>query len=516
MKIQLHKNRLGSKFLALAVVSVGSLTSWGQTTFNYTGAVQTYTVPIGVTSINITASGAQGGGSGGGGLGATMSGDFAVTPCQVLTIVVGQEGQLQIGGDTQNSSGGGGGTFVYDASNVLFVAAGGGGGKCNYSSSDPLHSDANGLVATNGGSSSDGNPGGTGGNGGEAGYFSGGWNDSGGGTGWLTPGNTATLGGKNAAGGWAGGDPYCGGGGGGCGGYGGFGGGGGGGNDYGGGGGGGGYSGGGGGTDPTHGGGGGSYNSGTNQVNTGGNHTGNGVVVITPLATCMPTSITPDAGSLADANGICSVSMPAIPTATNDCGLVYNGTPDITFPVTAIGTTVVTWTFDDCQGNVTTQTQNIVVGPDVSVTVTSPSLTANATGATFQWLDCNNSYAIIVGETSNTYSPAATVGSYAVEVTQGGCADTSACFVLDFSGISESGSTAINVFPNPSSDGFFNITYSGQIVKVEVLDLLGRKVTTPITFKDATIDASLLGAGNYVVVIYTDQQIINKEIMIVK
>lgn len=513
MKIQLHKNRLGSKFLALAVVSVGSLTSWGQTTFNYTGAVQTYTVPAGVTSINISASGAQGGGNGGGGLGATMSGDFAVTPCQVLTIVVGQEGQLQIGGNTQNSSGGGGGSFVYDASNVLFVAAGGGGGKCNYSGSGPLHADGHGLSGTSGGASSDGNAGGSAGSAGNEGLWSG-TPDAGGGAGWLSV-SGGPHGGYNAPT-WAGGLPFCGGGGGGCGGYGGFGGGGGGGNHYGGGGGGGGYSGGGGGTDPTHGGGGGSYNGGANQVNTGGNHTGNGVVVITPLVTCTATSITPDAGSLADATGTCSVGMPTIPTATNDCGSVYNGTPDITFPVTTIGTTVVTWTFDDCQGNVTTQTQNIVVGPDVSVTVTSPSLTANATGATFQWLDCNNAYAIIAGETNNTYSPTATVGSYAVEVTQGGCVDTSACFILDFSGISESGSTAINVFPNPSSDGFFNVTYSGQIVKVEVIDLVGRIVTTPITFKDGTLDASLLGAGNYIVVIYTDQQIINKEIVIVK
>jgi hypothetical protein len=514
MKIQLQKNKLGSKFLALAIVSLSAVTGWGQTTFNYTGAVQTYTVPAGVTSVNISASGAQGGGDGGGGLGATMSGDFAVTPGQVLTVVVGQEGQLQIGGNTQNSSGGGGGTFVYDASNVLFIAAGGGGGKCNYTGSTPLHADGHGLTGTSGGASSDGNAGGTAGSGGNGGDWFG-TACAGGGTGWLSVGGSI-YGGFNAPT-WAGGSPYCDGGGGGCAGYGGFGGGGGGGNLYGGGGGGGGYSGGAGGTDPTHGGGGGSYNIGTNQVNTGGNHTGNGVVVITPLVTCVPTSITPDAGSLADANGVCSVDMPAIPTATNDCGSVYNGTPDVTFPVTTIGTTVVTWTFDDGQGNVTTQTQNIVnSGVDAGVTQTGPTLAADELGATYQWLDCNNAYAIIAGETNNSYAPSATVGSYAVEVTISGCVDTSACFILDFSGISESSSTAINLFPNPSADGFFNMTYSGQIVKVEILDLLGRKVTTPITFTDVIIDASLLVAGNYIVVIHTDQQIINEEIVIVK
>ncbi|HEX2900898.1 MAG TPA: hypothetical protein VHS96_14350, partial [Bacteroidia bacterium] len=233
-----------------------------QTTFGYTGTIQTYTVPPGVTSISIDASGAQGGGSfgGAGGLGARMTGVFSVTPGQVLSVVVGQQGLLQVGGNAQNSSGGGGGSFVFASGPTLLVAAGGGGGKCNYTSSGPLHNDAAGQVTTNGGASSDGNAGGSGGNGGNAGLWSG-VPCAGGGTGWLSVGGGPYGGqGYNV---WTGGPGYCGGGGGGCGGVGGFGGGGGGGNHYGGGGGGGGYSGGGGGTDPTHGGGGGSYSIGT-------------------------------------------------------------------------------------------------------------------------------------------------------------------------------------------------------------------------------------------------------------
>ena len=81
-------------------------------TFNYTGAVQTYTIPVGVTSVTISAAGAQGGGNTGGGLGASMAGVFTVTPGETLYLVVGQQGQLQIGGQSQNSSGGGGGSFV--------------------------------------------------------------------------------------------------------------------------------------------------------------------------------------------------------------------------------------------------------------------------------------------------------------------------------------------------------------------------------------------------------------------
>ena len=251
-------------------------------TFNYTGTVQTWTVPAGITSISIDARGAQGGGSNGGagGFGARMTGTYSVTPGDVLNIVVGQQGLLQVGGNAQNSSGGGGGTFVYKTSGpTLYVAAGGGGGKCNFTSSAPLHAGAAGQITTNGAASSDGAAvGGTAGNGGAAGLFSS-VACSGGGAGWLSVGGGPYGGASYAT--WTGGTGFCGGGGGGCGGVGGFGGGGGGGNHYGGGGGGGGYSGGGGGTDPTHGGGGGSYSIGIGQVNTAGFQTGNGQVIIT-------------------------------------------------------------------------------------------------------------------------------------------------------------------------------------------------------------------------------------------
>ena len=178
--------RIAIGFACSTAFLMSSAVSMAQTTFNYTGAVQTYTVPAGVFSVNISAAGAQGGGEGaGGGLGAIMTADFAVTPGEVLTIVVGQQGQLQIGGNFQNSSGGGGGSFVYNASNTLFVAAGGGGGKCNYTSSGALHADANGLIGTSGGASEEGNPGGTAGSAGNEGLWSG-TPDAGGGAGWLS------------------------------------------------------------------------------------------------------------------------------------------------------------------------------------------------------------------------------------------------------------------------------------------------------------------------------------------
>ena len=67
-------------------------------TFNYTGADQTWTVPTGVTNASFYLLGAGGGGVplgttyGSGAGGGFATGSYAVTPAQVLTIIVGQAG----------------------------------------------------------------------------------------------------------------------------------------------------------------------------------------------------------------------------------------------------------------------------------------------------------------------------------------------------------------------------------------------------------------------------------------
>ena len=82
-------------------------------TFSYTGANQTFTVPAGVTTISVTLWGAGGSGSGVGGIGgagAFIQGTLSVTPGQTLILVVGQGGVYNSGGSTY---GGGGGNLGY-------------------------------------------------------------------------------------------------------------------------------------------------------------------------------------------------------------------------------------------------------------------------------------------------------------------------------------------------------------------------------------------------------------------
>ncbi len=87
---------------------------------------------------------------------------------------------------------------------------------------------------------------------------------------------------------------------------------------------------------------------------------------------------------------------------------------------------------------------------DVSVTQNGIILKANASADFYQWLDCDNGYSIITGETGQSFT-ANTNGNYAVEVTQNSCVDTSTCYSVTTVGILENTfGNDIKVYPNPT------------------------------------------------------------------
>lgn len=111
---------------------------------------------------------------------------------------------------------------------------------------------------------------------------------------------------------------------------------------------------------------------------------------------------------------------------------------------------------------------------DTSTTQNGFTITANENGAVYQWLDCDNNYALIPGETAQFLSVTLN-GKYAVEVSANGCIDTSACIeIIDIS-ISESALiNTIQLFPNPT-DGLVNIQFNSEFkhLKVNVKDVTG-------------------------------------------
>ncbi|MEQ8624915.1 MAG: T9SS type A sorting domain-containing protein [Vicingaceae bacterium] len=89
---------------------------------------------------------------------------------------------------------------------------------------------------------------------------------------------------------------------------------------------------------------------------------------------------------------------------------------------------------------------------DLSTTTAGLTITANNANATYQWLDCGNNYAIIAGDTSQTFTATAN-GDYAVELTENACVDTSACVAIISVGLLEEsvGNELFKIYPNPSN-----------------------------------------------------------------
>lgn len=123
--------------------------------------------------------------------------------------------------------------------------------------------------------------------------------------------------------------------------------------------------------------------------------------------------------------------------------------------------------------------------PNVSITqLNNTTLSVSSGGTSYQWLDCNNGFAPIAGETSNLFSTAIP-GSYAVLVTQNGCSDTSTCFALNNTGLNENYFSELKITPNPTM-GEVLISFPKNILSAEltVTDATGRIVRNQILISE--------------------------------
>lgn len=205
----------------------------------------------------------------------------------------------------------------------------------------------------------------------------------------------------------------------------------------------------------------------------------------------------PTISILSDLQDDCEVTIPTSPEATSCYGTI-TGVPDVVFPISIVGTTVVTWTFDDGHGNYSTQLQNIIInGLNTSVMQSGITLVAEMVGVSYQWIDCNNNNAEIVGETGQSFT-VSTNGNYAVIVDNGNCSDTSECITVNDLGIYENQNLSIEIYPNPSSHTV-HINSKNPIQKILITDLAGSIILeqnlTPEHF--AKVNISSLSEGIY-------------------
>ena len=114
---------------------------------------------------------------------------------------------------------------------------------------------------------------------------------------------------------------------------------------------------------------------------------------------------------------------------------------------------------------------------DISVTQSAITLTANFSGAGYQWLNCDDNYAMISGEVNQSFTAVAN-GTYAVEITLNGCVDTSICYSITTVSVTKNDfGKNLFVYPNPT-DGHFdiNLGVNHQSIMIIITDLKGKVI----------------------------------------
>ncbi|MEQ1734747.1 MAG: T9SS type A sorting domain-containing protein, partial [Bacteroidia bacterium] len=166
-----------------------------------------------------------------------------------------------------------------------------------------------------------------------------------------------------------------------------------------------------------------------------------------------------------------------------------------TYSTSGTYTDVLTAT-NGCDSTVTT---NLTVESaiDITTTLSGLAITANQTGATYQWIDCANNTPI-ANATNATYTATAN-GNYAAIVTVNNCVDTTACVSITSVGIKALNITNanINLYPNPSNGVFtIELNANGSVI---IMDVLGKVIINQnVTKGKNTIDLSAYSNGVYV------------------
>jgi hypothetical protein len=156
-----------------------------------------------------------------------------------------------------------------------------------------------------------------------------------------------------------------------------------------------------------------------------------------------------------------------------------------------------------------TITLNLTINTvDTVVIVNNATLSANATGASYQWVDCNNNTPI-AGETGQSFTPTLS-GNYAVEITENGCSALSNCYNVVVVGIeSLEEKEQIQLFPNPATDEALLELELGVIGDVEIAlynnlgQLLNRTAYQNIKKLQHRFDLSMLPSASYWVMLKT-------------
>ena len=150
-----------------------------------------------------------------------------------------------------------------------------------------------------------------------------------------------------------------------------------------------------------------------------------------------------------------------------------------------------------------------VVDLDTTVEQLGSTLQSAALDVDYQWLDCDNNYLAILGETDSILEPV-TGGNYAVQLSFEECVDTSDCFEILLVGqLEQDRFITFKIHPNPST-GIYQVQGTGTIT---VHNALGELILTENISGSAAIDLSNQANGIYTLQLQTKKETLTSKLM---
>jgi uncharacterized delta-60 repeat protein len=153
---------------------------------------------------------------------------------------------------------------------------------------------------------------------------------------------------------------------------------------------------------------------------------------------------------------------------------------------------------------------------DITTSTSDLTISANNLGASYQWLDCNNNFAVINGENGPSFTANAN-GTYAVEITEFGCIDTSACVAISVLANEVNYFRKIPIVYTSQLDGKFTIDLGSNYenIQVSIIDITGKLIQYQSNIQSQILNLSLLNPpGIYIISLtYGAQRAIIKAII---
>lgn len=204
-----------------------------------------------------------------------------------------------------------------------------------------------------------------------------------------------------------------------------------------------------------------------------------GCVASTTFTITQPAAVSATLGAITNVscNGL-SNGAAGVNAAGGTGALTYSWVPSGGTASTAssLGAGNYTVTVKDANNCATSRTLSITEPAAIDASLTQSGLTimANATGATYQWINCGTGNSPISGQTAQSFTATAN-GSYAVVVTVGACSKTSTCAIVNNVGVEEQGGIAgLQLYPNPGT-GLYTLATSEE-AEITVSNVIGEIV----------------------------------------